>query len=103
MPLKILTSSSTTPRTCPADVSVTGFNDMALADRLSPPLTTIRVQHHRAGVDAAELIVDIVEGRASKPRHVVLPVELIVRGSARSIGRGAAETAGVGETGKVLS
>ena len=38
---------------CPGDVSVTGFNDMPLADRLSPSLTTVRVQHHKAGIEAA--------------------------------------------------
>ena len=73
---------------CPRDVSVTGFNDMALADRLSPALTTVRVHHYRAGVEAAELIVDMLaKGAAAEPRHLVLPVELIVRDSARSIGR----------------
>ena len=72
---------------CPGDVSVTGFNDMALADRLSPALTTVRVHHYRAGVEAAELIVDMLaKGGAAEPRHLVLPVELVVRDSTRSIG-----------------
>ena len=70
---------------CPRDVSITGFNDMILADRLSPALTTVRVQHHRAGLEAARLVVDIIESATSEPRHIVLPVELVVRGSARSI------------------
>jgi LacI family transcriptional regulator len=72
---------------CPRDVSITGFNDMALADRLSPALTTIRVDHYRAGAEAAGLIVDILAKGAAMPRHVVLPVELVARQSARSIGR----------------
>jgi LacI family transcriptional regulator len=72
---------------CPRDVSVTGFNDMALAGRLSPALTTVRVSHDRAGVEAAELIVAKLATGAAEPRHVVLPVELVVRDSARSIGR----------------
>jgi LacI family transcriptional regulator len=69
---------------CPDDVSVTGFNDMMLAERLFPPLTTVRVQHHKAGVEAARLIVDIIEN-AVEPQHVVLPVQLIARGSTRSM------------------
>jgi LacI family transcriptional regulator len=77
---------------CPRDVSITGFNDMALVDRLSPPLTTVRVQHYRAGFDAAELIVEMVENKAAEPRHIVLPVKLIVRASAKSIGRGGSQT-----------
>jgi hypothetical protein len=35
--------------------------------------------------EAARLIVDIIESAASESRHIVLPVELVVRGSARSI------------------
>lgn len=70
---------------CPRDISITGFNDMALADRLSPPLTTIRVQHYKAGVEAAEMIVGIVENATTEPHHVVLPVEMIVRGSTRAL------------------
>ena len=70
---------------CPHDVSITGFNDMPLADRLSPALTTVRVHHYRAGTEAAELIVDIVENGIETPRHIVLPVELIVRASTCSL------------------
>jgi LacI family transcriptional regulator len=73
---------------CPGDVSITGFNDMPLADRLSPPLTTIRAQHYKAGVEAAELIVDIVENAIATPRHIVLPVEMIVRGSTQRLPHG---------------
>ena len=72
---------------CPQDVSITGFNDMPLADRLSPPLTTVRVQHYKAGFEAAELIVDIAENRQRHRAHIVLPVEMIVRESQRSRGK----------------
>jgi LacI family transcriptional regulator len=68
---------------CPGDVSVTGFNDMPLAGRLQPPLTTVRVQHHKAGLQAAELMVEILSAaeRPAPTTHLVLPVEMIVRGS----------------------
>lgn len=72
---------------CPRDVSVTGFNDMALADRLSPALTTIRVDHYRAGIEAAEMAVDMLANGAGAQHHLVLPVELVVRESARAVGR----------------
>ena len=68
-------------RSCPASISVTGFNDMPFAARLNPPLTTVRIQHHRAGLEAAEILVDALEGRADRPRHVVLPTEFVVRAS----------------------
>jgi LacI family transcriptional regulator len=73
---------------CPEDVSVTGFNDMPLADRLSPPLTTVRVPHFRAGTEVAETIVDLVERDSAGARHLVLPVELVVRSSTQRAARG---------------
>jgi LacI family transcriptional regulator len=77
---------------CPEDVSVTGFNDMPLADRLSPALTTVRVQHFRAGVEAAEIVVDMIERKDSEePRQLVLPVELVVRESTRRAPRRSAD------------
>lgn len=72
---------------CPKDISITGFNDMILADRISPALTTVRVHHHKAGIEAARLIVDLIENAVAEPHHIVLPVELIVRGSTRAPGR----------------
>ncbi len=71
---------------CPSRVSVTGFNDMPLADRLSPSLTTVRVQHYKAGLEAAGVMVDIVENETSGVHHLVLPVELIVRNSTARFG-----------------
>ncbi len=73
---------------CPEDISVTGFNDMPLVDRLSPPLTTVRAQHARAGLAAAEIAIEMIESAgAGEPRHEVLPVELVVRGSTSSAAR----------------
>ncbi|MGH6922793.1 MAG: LacI family DNA-binding transcriptional regulator [Propylenella sp.] len=72
---------------CPDDISITGYNDMALVDRMSPPLTTIRIQQYRAGFEAAELLLSALrtDPEERRPRHVVLPVELIVRGSTRTL------------------
>jgi LacI family transcriptional regulator len=67
---------------CPEDVSVTGYNDMPLADRLLPALTTVRVQHYKGGCESAELIVALMTG-AQATRHVVLPVEIVIRASTR--------------------
>jgi LacI family transcriptional regulator len=72
---------------CPGDISVTGYNDMPLVDRLFPPLTTIRVQQYRAGREAANLLLAALqtEPELRKPRHLVLPVELVVRESTMAI------------------
>jgi LacI family transcriptional regulator len=59
---------------------------MPLADRLSPSLTTVRVQHYKAGLEAAGVMVDLVENEVSGAHHLVLPVELIVRNSTARFG-----------------
>lgn len=69
---------------CPADVSVTGYNDMPMIDRINPPLTTVRIQQHQMGVEAGRIILGMIEG-SREPQHVVLPVELITRGSTRAL------------------
>lgn len=68
---------------CPGDISVTGFNDMAMVDRIDPPLTTVRIQQYRVGYAAAELLLERMGKRADalRPQHIVMPVELVVRGS----------------------
>ena len=66
----------------PADLSITGFNDMPFVDRIAPPLTTIRVQHYEMGAQAAQLLLRQLE-RPDSPRTTVsLGVTLISRGSA---------------------
>jgi LacI family transcriptional regulator, galactose operon repressor len=70
---------------CPDDISVTGYNDMPLADRLSPALTTVRVQHYQGGRESAELIVELMRGPRAEPKHIVLPVEIVIRGSTRRV------------------
>lgn len=64
-----------------ADVSVVGYNDMPFADRLSPPLTTVRIPHYEIGVRSARLILDLVGGETPEQTIVPLPPSLVVRGS----------------------
>lgn len=67
--------------TCPGDVSVTGFNDMPFVDRLSPPLTSIHIQHDELGVQAARLLLEEIRGENVTRKTVRLDPRLIVRGS----------------------
>lgn len=65
----------------PADLSVTGHNDMPLVDMVDPPLTTIRLPHRELGWRAAELLFEALAGAPASVSTVVLRPELIVRGS----------------------
>jgi LacI family transcriptional regulator len=68
-------------RSCPADVSVVGFNDMPFIDRLRPPLTTIRFPHYQVGSEAAGALLELIAGRAIPVSVRYLDPELVVRGS----------------------
>jgi LacI family transcriptional regulator len=66
---------------CPADLSVVGFNDMPFIDRLRPPLTTIRFAHYQVGTEAAQLLLERLSGKDTPVRALYLAPELVVRGS----------------------
>ncbi len=65
----------------PRDLSVVGFNDDPMAQLLTPPLTTVRIPARELGEAAARQLIDRLDGRIPPVRHVVLPVELVVRGT----------------------
>jgi len=69
----------------PGDVSVVGFDDNPLATQIRPTLTTVRQDVVLKGRAAAEALRVAVEqartGAAADPRHILLPTELVVRGS----------------------
>ena len=66
---------------CPKDISVTGFSDMPLMDRLSPPLTSLRIPHAEIGVQAANLLIERIKNPESAVRTVKLLPELVIRES----------------------
>lgn len=69
---------------CPADISVTGFNDMPFMNRVTPPLTSLRIPHDEIGNQAALLLLERILDSESRVRTVNLLPELIVRGSTAS-------------------
>ncbi len=66
---------------CPQDISVTGFNDMPFSDRLSPPLTTLHIQHDELGVKAASTLLEEIRDPGMVPRTLTLDPQLVVRES----------------------
>ncbi|MGY1620356.1 LacI family DNA-binding transcriptional regulator [Geodermatophilus sp. SYSU D00691] len=66
---------------CPDDVSVVGFNDMPLMDKMHPPLTTVRVGHHEMGAEAGRLLLDVFAEPDRPARAVLLRPTLVVRSS----------------------
>ncbi len=67
--------------TCPDDMSVVGFNDMPFIDKVSPPLTTVRIPHYELGAEAARLLLADLHEPTRHSRSVLLPLSLVVRQS----------------------
>src|SRR5204862_1611466 len=66
----------------PQDMAVGGFDDIAMARYLNPPLTTVRVDAYRLGRRAAEWLIGHRDvSAAHTPLREVMPTTLVVRGS----------------------
>ena len=66
---------------CPQDVSITGFNDMPFVDKVSPPLTTVRIQHYEMGMRAATALLERIKEPAMRGADIKLEPSLVVRSS----------------------
>jgi len=62
-------------------VAVVGFDELELADALATPLTVVRADVGELGRRGAELLLKRMDGWDAKPQRIVLPAELIERGS----------------------
>jgi LacI family transcriptional regulator len=66
-------------RAAEARTAVVGFDDFELADLLE--VTVVRHDPHEMGRQAAELLFARLSGDEQPPQRVILPTELVVRGS----------------------
>lgn len=66
---------------CPQDISILGFDDIAMARYIEPPLTTIRQPMRQIGRQTVKLLVAIIDGTATASVNITLPHRLIVRQS----------------------
>lgn len=66
----------------PRDVSVVGFDDILVAQLVTPALTTVAAPLHTMGVMAVRNLLAIVKGARAQTGHAfVLPTRLMVRDS----------------------
>ncbi|MEH6473730.1 MAG: LacI family DNA-binding transcriptional regulator [Halopseudomonas sp.] len=66
---------------CPEDVSITGFNDIPLVDRIDPPLTTLSIQSRRMGSEAAKLLIHVMGNKEHSGEVIKLQPSLVIRSS----------------------
>ena len=62
-------------------MSVIGFNEMPVLDKMNPPLTTVSIPHYEIGSEAARLLLDTIDDPERHPRSVLMSASLVVRAS----------------------
>jgi len=86
----------------PADVSVTGFDDIRLAAFVSPALTTAHIPREEIGHRIGEMLLPGARGRMERGREILVDTSLIVRESTAPAAHAAtgARTAAAGRKGR---
>ncbi len=70
----------------PADISIVGFDDIALSELISPPLTVVSRPMEEQGVLAMRLLIDRLQRRPRRAaQHLILDTKLIPRESVGSL------------------
>jgi DNA-binding LacI/PurR family transcriptional regulator len=64
----------------PYDISIVGFDDQRIASIYDPPLTTVRIPTAEIGRRAMQVLENVLT-KVKFDQDVVLPTEIVVRGS----------------------
>ena len=66
---------------CPEDIALIGFDDHPWAAVACPPLTVVRQPSRLVGQKAAQILLDLIDGRIPSETHLELECELVLRQS----------------------
>ncbi len=69
----------------PDDISVMGFDDIAVASQISPALTTMAAPIDEITELACSMLISLINGEKLESRHVALPARLVVRDSCAEV------------------
>jgi LacI family transcriptional regulator len=84
MALGALRAMRTAGLRVPHDIALAGFDDIPLAERADPPLTTVHQPIYQAGFTATEALIELITQPSNQPRHIILPTQLVVRASTKT-------------------
>jgi LacI family transcriptional regulator len=65
----------------PEDCAVMGFDGIELGTYVEPEISTIRQPIYKLGVEAAKMLIKLVQGKEIKEPHKILPVKKVIRES----------------------
>jgi len=69
----------------PEDVEIIGFDDVAPARYMDPPLSTIAQPAFEMGKKSAELLLQLIGGKKPRKRVIVMEPALVLRGTTRHL------------------
>jgi LacI family xylobiose transport system transcriptional regulator len=79
--LGVIAAGSAAGLSVPGDLSVVGYDDIALARWMSPQLTTVHQPLRRMGEEATRLVLRLADGATVDTLRMDLATHLVVRGS----------------------
>lgn len=65
----------------PHDIALIGFDDLDIAAKATPPLTSVRQPIQEKGAAAVNLLLDLIDGKVEGPQRIILPTQLVIRDS----------------------
>ena len=65
----------------PEQVAIVGFNDIPLAEMVTPSLTTVAAPAYQMGLEAMKMLQDLILGERPKRQKSLLPTALVIRQS----------------------
>jgi DNA-binding LacI/PurR family transcriptional regulator len=68
-------------RRVPADVSIIGLDDIALAAQTDPPLTTVALPRYDIGIQAMRLLLELLNHATTAPAVTRVETQLVIRQS----------------------
>jgi LacI family transcriptional regulator len=68
-------------RSCPASLSIVGYNDMPFVEWWRPALTTVRIPQYDIGREAAGLLLEQLATGSRPAKQILMPTSLAVRAS----------------------
>jgi LacI family transcriptional regulator len=84
MAMGVMKAAKLLNKKIPDDLSIVGYDDIILAEHLTPALTTIAQDKVQMGYEAAKLLINMLENKGD-PHIVTLPTNLMMRGTTKKI------------------
>jgi DNA-binding LacI/PurR family transcriptional regulator len=69
----------------PDDISVIGFDDIAVASQITPSLTTLAAPVTEIAELSFDMLTSLIKGETLANKHIALPADLVTRGTCRDI------------------